>query len=183
MAKVFERGEMPKSSKINKHPKETFDQFMFSGMYLENEDISEEQEKMQYLDWSPSLDFELGDVSAEDKLAYKVDGFSAKQWAQLQRGQISVDARLDLHGQDREMAFEHLRFFLAKACHQGQRCVLIVHGKGKTKAFPALKNMLAAILPKHPRVIAYCSAPEKMGGTGAALLMLKHSNRKNRDEK
>jgi len=48
----------------------------------------------------------------------------------LVRGQIAIDARLDLHGYGVEEAHVRLRGFLTQARRQGLRTVLVITGKG-----------------------------------------------------
>jgi len=52
----------------------------------------------------------------------------------LKRGQIEIDATLDLHGLSQERAHLRLNAFLARAALEGHRTVLIITGKGRPAA-------------------------------------------------
>ncbi len=49
----------------------------------------------------------------------------------LKRGQIEIDATLDLHGLSQERAHVRLNAFLARASLDGHRTVLVITGKGR----------------------------------------------------
>jgi DNA-nicking Smr family endonuclease len=53
----------------------------------------------------------------------------------------------------------------------------IIHGKGghSDNGFSILKSQVVNYLDQHPKVLAYCSCPEEMGGTGALYIHLKPS--------
>ena len=101
----------------------------------------------------------------------------------LRRGQVEIDAKLDLHGmilRDAEPALSH---FLAQAQERGHRVVLVVTGKG-TKIDPdtgriqegAIRRELAHWLgaaKNRSRIIGYRSAHARHGGTGAFYVMIK----------
>ena len=55
------------------------------------------------------------------------------------------------------------------------RCVLVVHGKGwgTTSDFPVLKSHTNAWLREWPGVLAFCSATDIDGGTGAMYILLR----------
>ena len=48
----------------------------------------------------------------------------------FKRGEMAIDAKIDLHGLTQAEAHDKLQGFLAKAAAAGKRCVLIVTGKG-----------------------------------------------------
>jgi len=48
----------------------------------------------------------------------------------LRKGQMPIEARLDLHGLNQEQAHVALNRFITKAHGAGQRCVLVITGKG-----------------------------------------------------
>ncbi len=66
-----------------------------------------------------------------DQPAAKPDGGLDKRSAErLRRGQLTIEARLDLHGHTQADAHRAVHAFVA-ACHRaGRRCVLIITGKG-----------------------------------------------------
>ena len=53
-------------------------------------------------------------------------------------------------------------------------CVRIVHGKGHRSDFgPVLKRMVDRLLRQLDDVLAFCSARQMDGGTGAVMVLLK----------
>ena len=113
--------------------------------------------------------------SATDKLWFKRSGVRDKTMKQLMQGKVIRQDLLDLHGASLPMAENALEDFFQQAIVQRYNCVLIVHGKsGRTpKAIPILKNYLDVLLPQISIVLAYCSARQDEGGTGAIYVLLK----------
>jgi DNA-nicking Smr family endonuclease len=96
----------------------------------------------------------------------------------LRRGQLALDAKLDLHGMDRERAHRALDRFLETSSAQGRRCLLIVTGKGGGK--PGEPGVLKSEVPRwlneqpnRARLIAFTSAQPRHGGAGALYVLLK----------
>ncbi|MGH8218038.1 MAG: Smr/MutS family protein [Steroidobacteraceae bacterium] len=92
----------------------------------------------------------------------------------LRRGHYRVQAELDLHGLTVNEGKQALRGFLAEALHRNARCVRIIHGKGLRSGprGPVLKAMVTGLLRRSSRVIAFVSAREVDGGTGALYALL-----------
>jgi DNA-nicking Smr family endonuclease len=95
----------------------------------------------------------------------------------LRRGLYPVDARLDLHGLRAEEARDRLERFLGEKRARGERCVLIVHGKGEHS--PArigiLRGEMAAWLSQghaSVHVTAFATAEPQDGGEGATYVLL-----------
>ncbi|MEE8622885.1 MAG: Smr/MutS family protein, partial [Alphaproteobacteria bacterium] len=57
-------------------------------------------------------------------------GLDKRTAARLRRGQLPVEARIDLHGLTRDEAHQALEAFLKTAHDAGKRCVLVITGKG-----------------------------------------------------
>lgn len=93
----------------------------------------------------------------------------------LRRGDIRPGARLDLHGYRRDRAQRQLESFLDRAVAHGERCVLVIHGKGSRSEsqIAVLRQMVRAVLVRHPMVLAYCPAAIPDGGEGASYVYLK----------
>jgi len=105
-------------------------------------------------------------------------GLDRRTAQRLKKGEIAVDARLDLHGLTQEEAHRALARFLARSADAGRRCVLVVTGKG-TKAGGA-GGVLRASVPRwlnepelRAHVLAFVHAAPKDGGTGALYILLK----------
>jgi len=96
----------------------------------------------------------------------------------LHRGDFSIQAHVDLHGQGVAEAKKTFEEFLKGAVKSGKRAVLIVHGRGlSSPGEPVLKNNVREWLTRgHWRkwVIAFSSAQSYDGGTGATYILLRH---------
>jgi len=95
----------------------------------------------------------------------------------LKRGQMPVEATLDLHGHTRAEAHGELNAFLAAAHAGGRRCVLVVTGKGASKTGG---GVLRAEVPKwlneepnRARILAFAGARPQHGGGGALYVLLR----------
>jgi len=101
----------------------------------------------------------------------------------LKRGQVEIDAKLDLHGMILREAEPALTRFLAQAQERGWRAVLVVTGKGtKIDAETgrikdgAIRRELAHWLEaakNRARIIGYRSAHARHGGGGAFYVLIK----------
>ncbi|MGD1153402.1 MAG: Smr/MutS family protein [Syntrophales bacterium] len=96
----------------------------------------------------------------------------------LHRGDFSIQAHVDLHGQSVAEAKKTFEEFLKGAVKSGRRAVLIVHGRGlSSPGEPVLKNNVREWLTRgHWRkwVIAFSSAQSYDGGAGATYILLRH---------
>jgi len=110
-------------------------------------------------------------VDGDTVLKFSKSGVPELLLRRLRQGKLPVDATVDLHGLYVEQASELLRRFLVSSQEGGARVVLIIHGKGRGEAI--LKNRVNAWLQTSSRVLAFHSAPTKLGGTGAVLVYLK----------
>lgn len=93
----------------------------------------------------------------------------------LRRGQLSIEAELDLHGMTVPVAKLALAQFLHRAVAAGKRCVRVVHGKGygSPDKQPVLKGKTNQWLRQREEVLAFCSARPADGGTGAVYVLLR----------
>lgn len=97
----------------------------------------------------------------------------------LRRGQFPIDGTLDLHGLAAETARERVLTFLEKARASGERCVLVIHGKGEHSATPGsgvLRGEISAWLSQgraRHYVAAFATASDHDGGEGAVYVALR----------
>jgi DNA-nicking Smr family endonuclease len=126
-----------------------------------------------------SLSGEAGDpeLAAGDELVYHRGGVHASVLRKLRRGQYRVQAEIDLHGLTATEAKQALREFLADALDRQFRCVRIIHGKGLRSGHrgPVLKGVVSSVLRRVRPVVAYVSARQVDGGTGAVYVLLADS--------
>jgi DNA-nicking Smr family endonuclease len=92
----------------------------------------------------------------------------------LRRGHYRVESELDLHGLTLPEAKEQIRSFVARSIARQARCVRIIHGKGLGSGprGPVLKHAVNVILRRFDAVLAFCSARQVDGGTGAIYVLL-----------
>jgi DNA-nicking Smr family endonuclease len=128
---------------------------------------------------SGMIDFEVDQVGIEDSLSFLSPGLQHNVLKKLRKGQFGLNAEIDLHGLNSNDAKRQLLNFLHDSVEDGSRCVHIVHGKGYRSAnnHPVLKNDLNVWLRQHKDVQAFCSAPDKLGGTGAVFVLLQLSKK------
>lgn len=114
-------------------------------------------------------------ISGEDQMHFVRDGINRKQLLKLKRGQISIEAYIDLHRMTITEALNRVAHFIFKSRLQKLRCIRIIHGKGRSseQGKPILKNVLNQWLRQHPQVLAFHSAKPKDGGTGVLYVLLK----------
>lgn len=117
-----------------------------------------------------------------------VDGATAER---LRRGRITPDAVLDLHGLTQDRAYATVIAFVRRHHAQGHRCLLVITGKGSSKAsddqrkgFVMPERSRAGILRKlvphwlnesdaRPLVVGVQSAHQRHGGSGALYIYLR----------
>jgi DNA-nicking Smr family endonuclease len=97
----------------------------------------------------------------------------------LRRGMLPIDARMDLHGLRVAEGRTQLELFLRTMRARGERCVLVVHGKGEhsPRGVGVLRGEIAAWLSQGAAsadVAAFATASEGDGGEGAVYVLLRH---------
>ncbi len=98
-----------------------------------------------------------------------------RSWLKLRRGLHPIGARLDLHGLTQAEAHQRLASFLAAAQGRGNRCVLVITGRG-ARTGGTLRAMTPRWLdepPNRSRVLAYAPAQLHHGGEGALYVLLR----------
>ncbi len=123
--------------------------------------------------------FDTEAMETGDELLYKKQGIQDKVFRKLRRGQFAISAELDLHGYTVQHAKDCLSEFLKQCIIRNQRCVRIIHGKGlrSRQGRPTIKSRIGKWLQQRQEVLAYCSARQVDGGTGAIYVLLKNSQR------
>ncbi|SPJ33309.1 Smr/MutS family protein [Kushneria phyllosphaerae] len=126
---------------------------------------------------SRTSDGRVDPVRPSEALMFALSDLPHRTIAQLKRGAIAWQAGLDLHGHDLEQARGELEGFLHEARANRARCVLVVHGKAWSGAarYPVIKSHINAWLRELPEVLAFCSAQDRDGGTGAVYVLLRRT--------
>jgi DNA-nicking Smr family endonuclease len=109
-----------------------------------------------------------------DALLFRRQQVGMPVFRRLRAGQYRVDAEVDLHGLTAAMVEPALRDFLAEAVRYRARVVRVIHGKGLRSGNrgPVLKMVASNYLCRVDTVLAFASAREVDGGSGAILVLL-----------
>ena len=105
-------------------------------------------------------------------------GLDRRTTRRLKRGQLPVEARLDLHGKTQDEAHEALRRFIRESRMARRRCVQVITGKGSVASGEGgVLRRMAPLWLNEPalrrHIIAITNAPESGGGAGALYVLLK----------
>ncbi|MCV6638989.1 Smr/MutS family protein [Candidatus Albibeggiatoa sp. nov. NOAA] len=136
-----------------------------------------EQEVLSIRDEMMSDKYDPYDLETGEELVFMRKGVQRSVLRKLRRGHYSVNAELDLHGMIVPEAREAVAYFLHECQINQYRCVRIVHGKGygSWNKLPVLKGKLSRWLQQRDEVLAFCSARQFDGGTGAVYVLLKRN--------
>ncbi len=139
-----------------------------------------------------------GNILTEDGLAitpldpwyvleYKRPGIQNGVFRKLKQGRYEAEARLDLHRMTVAIARKELYEFVQDTHRLGIRSVMIIHGKGESKAERERSSILKGCtdhwLRELDTVQAFHSAQPRHGGTGAVYVLLRKSEDKKRENR
>ena len=130
---------------------------------------------------SVSDEFEIDTLlHTDDELSFRRPGVGADVLRKLRRGDWVIQNEIDLHGCRTDEAREMLSEFLRVAVKRGLRCVRVVHGKGlgSKNRQPVLKRKTKVWLAQREDVLAFCQARAAEGGSGALIVLLKPTARR-----
>lgn len=115
-----------------------------------------------------------------ERLRFQRAHVTRAQMRALTAGKLRVEAAIDLHGLTAARGERELRSFIEECIHDRLTCVRVVHGKGFGSGSdgPVLKRMTDRYLRSVAEVEAFCSAPDRDGGTGATYVLLKSYSRR-----
>lgn len=105
-------------------------------------------------------------------------GVDKRTAQRLRRGQLAIEASLDLHGMTQAEAHRALNGFLADAQASAKRCVIVITGKGRPDDPDSgvLRRAVPQWLDQSPnrgRIIAVQNAQPRHGGGGALYVLLR----------
>lgn len=117
------------------------------------------------------------DAIGETRDEFMRPGVQHRAMQRLRQGKFraGADERIDLHGFKRDEAHRLFHKFLDDCLARGVRYAVIVCGKGlhSPTGKPVLKLSIRSWLVQHRKVLAYCPARIRDGGTGALYVLLK----------
>ncbi|MEK9947196.1 MAG: Smr/MutS family protein [Alphaproteobacteria bacterium] len=114
-------------------------------------------------------------------------GTDRRTQVRLRRGQVEIDARIDLHGRTQHEARAALEAFLSNSTARRHRCVLVITGKGASRRddeagfMPdrdrgVLREQVPrwlALPPLAQHVVTWQPAARQHGGTGALYVLVR----------
>jgi len=117
------------------------------------------------------------DIVTGDELFFSRNGIQKHVIKKLKRGQYAIEDELDLHGKTSIEAKILVAEFLLYSTRAKFRVVRIIHGKGRGSfnKQPVLKIKVNFWLQQRNEILAFCSARQVDGGTGAIYVLLKRS--------
>ena len=125
---------------------------------------------------SLEVDIDTMESSNAGSMRFHRQSVGRRTMRKLARGRFSVQAEIDLHGLTVAEAKQRLADFIENCAREGHLCVRIVHGKGlgSGQRGPVLKNSVNRWLRKWDAVLAFVSARQVDGGTGAVYVLLQN---------
>jgi DNA-nicking Smr family endonuclease len=113
-----------------------------------------------------------------DLLHGQAPGLDKRTQQRLRRGQVDIEARLDLHGMTQTAAHQALERFLERAHMAGKKTVLVVTGKGLRAdgEIGVLRRAVPRWLNEAPMrqwVHAFDHAAPRDGGEGALYIVMR----------
>lgn len=137
--------------------------------------LFKQKDEQQVIQDMLSEPIDLAEIETGDELFFAREGLQYKVLKRLRRGELSMQAELDLHRMTKVQAREAVVYFLQQCRQQGLRQIRIVHGKGHGSPgkIPVLKTLINHWLKQRDDVLAFCSARPVDGGTGAIYVILR----------
>ena len=103
------------------------------------------------------------------------EGLDRKTSEKFRKGQMPIEATLDLHGMTQEQAHQALHEFIQRSYEGRRRCVLVITGKGED-GNGILKRMTPEWLDGRSvknLILKTATAQPKDGGSGALYILLR----------
>ena len=132
------------------------------------------QDEMEVMHDCMQADIDDSETASGDSLRFQRAAVGRRTMRKLARGNYSVQNEVDLHGMTIPQAKETLHDFIVASSRRGHTCVRIIHGKGlgSGERGPVLKRKVNSWLRQWDQVLAFVSARQVDGGTGAVYVLL-----------
>ena len=110
-----------------------------------------------------------------ESLRFQRPSVSRTTMRMLSRGSYAIQAEIDLHGMTVAEAKPRLAAFIERCAKNNKLVIRVVHGKGlgSGERGPVLKQRVDRWLRQWDAVLAFVSARQVDGGTGAIYVLLK----------
>lgn len=103
-------------------------------------------------------------------------GLDKRSANRMKKGEMDIEARLDLHGMTQDTAHGALIGFVSRAFDSGKRCILVITGKGTREGSGVLRANVPRWLNQSPcreRILSFSYARPQHGGDGALYVLIK----------
>jgi DNA-nicking Smr family endonuclease len=130
-------------------------------------------------------------ISESPKEPPSASGIDRRTGEKLRQGRLPIEGRLDLHGHTQAQAHNELIQFIERGFEQGQRCLLVITGKGSggereegvwfESETGVLRREVPRWLTESPltgKVITFTPAQPKHGGEGALYVYVRRKNKR-----
>lgn len=137
--------------------------------------LQQEKDNQQVLMDMLSDPVDPANMETGEELLFVRNGIPQRTLKKLRRGEFSIEAELDLHGRTKVEARAAIVEFLYFCHSHSLRCVRIIHGKGHGSQGkrPILKQYVNHWLRQRDDILAFSSARQVDGGTGAIYVLLR----------
>lgn len=133
------------------------------------------EDRREVLRESMLADIDTMEYGNADSLRFHRASVSRRTMRKLARGNFSIQDEIDLHGMTIAQAKPRLAEFIEHCARGGRLCVRVIHGKGRGSGHrgPVLKASVNRWLQQWEPVLAFISARQVDGGTGAVYVLLR----------
>lgn len=116
-------------------------------------------------------------IDVAEEMSFVRPGVSPQVLRRLKRGELALEAEIDLHGMRVAEARRALQEFIRECVARRIGCIRIVHGKGTRSGpdGPILKPSVHHWLSLWDEVLAFVSAQPRHGGSGAVYVLLRRA--------
>ena len=150
---------------------------------INSPDFSDPEDNEGQPQWSKAHDQRVAEPSKittqyTSYLHGQAPGLDKRTQMRLRRGQVDIEARLDLHGMIQSEAHERMCRFLEASRNSGYRAVLVITGKGLRRdgQIGILRSAVPRWLNEPPLrdwIKAFDHAIPRDGGEGALYILLR----------
>lgn len=113
---------------------------------------------------------EIPAVLPNEVINYQTTGLQDKLVRRLRQGKFELNSTIDLHQLTLDESLPIIENFIHDCQLSAERFGLIIHGRGKSAI---LKSFVNYFLRKNKNILAFCSAKQQDGGTGATYILIK----------
>jgi len=124
---------------------------------------------------TPAREFVHEPVRTPPKTPWKKEPLDLRVERNMSLGDVVIEAKLDLHGQTEQAAYDSFLGFIEKQRERSKRMLLVITGKGPDGASVLRSNLprWCNTAPFEESVLAVRTAAQHHGGDGAYYVLLR----------